>query len=220
MNPLGALTLTPTPVGYDFTLNGETLGDCALVGFRLARFWVEPDQRRRGIGRRAMALLLETLPPDARLMIEAPADDPGARRFAEAMGFGIARLVMDRRVEPSAETTELFRPVGEKEMALIAASGMRAFPPRLPEQPIFYPVTTIEYARLIASDWNVRDPLSGFVGYVLRFRVEQDYLDRHPPREAGGRDLQEHWIPAEELPAFNAAIVGPIEIVESYESAE
>ena len=98
MNPLDALTLTPTPVGYDFTLDGETLGDCALVGFRLARFWVEPDQRRRGVGRRAMTLLLEIFPPDARLMIEAPADDPGARRFAEAMGFGVTRFVMERPV--------------------------------------------------------------------------------------------------------------------------
>ena len=99
MTPLDALALTPTPVGYDFTLYGETLGDCALVGYRLARFWVEPDQRRRGVGRRAMALLLETLPPDTRLLMEVPADNLGARRFAESMGFGVTRLVMDRRVE-------------------------------------------------------------------------------------------------------------------------
>jgi hypothetical protein len=34
----------------------------------------------------------------------------------------------------------LFRPTGERELALIRESGWRAFPPRLPEQPIFYPV--------------------------------------------------------------------------------
>jgi hypothetical protein len=39
----------------------------------------------------------------------------------------------------------LYRPVGPKELALIAESGFREFPPRLPEQPIFYPVTNEEY---------------------------------------------------------------------------
>ena len=218
MSPLDDLTLTPTAVGYDFTLDGETLGDCALVGWRLVRFFVAPDQRRRGVGGRAMALLLETLPDEARLEIEVPAGDPGADAFARRMGFDVARLVMDRRVVPSGATVELFRPVGRKELDLIVASGMRAFPPRLPEQPIFYPVTTLEYARRIAADWNVRDPQSDFVGIVLRFSVLEDFLHRHPPREAGGSDLVEHWIPAEALPALNAALVGPIEIVERHGS--
>ena len=51
---------------------------------------------------------------------------------------------------------------------MIKESGMRAFPPRLPEQPIFYPVTTEAYAIKIARDWNV--PASGS-GYVTRFEV-------------------------------------------------
>ncbi len=46
----------------------------------------------------------------------------------------------------SLETTILYRPVGPKELALIVAGGYRAFPPRLPEQPIFYPVLSEEYA--------------------------------------------------------------------------
>jgi hypothetical protein len=60
------------------------------------------------------------------------------------------------------DTVTLFRPVGPKKLALIAASGYRAFPPRLPEQPIFYPVLTEEYAAKIARDWNAKDP-----GYLL-----------------------------------------------------
>ena len=50
---------------------------------------------------------------------------------------------------PDAALTDvitLWRPVGPGELALIEASGMTAFPPRLPEQPIFYPVTTEDYA--------------------------------------------------------------------------
>ena len=163
-----------------------------------------------------MALLLATLPADARPEIEVPAGDQGAEAFLRAMGFGVRAVVYDRRALPSERTVELFRPVGQRELDLIEATGMRAFPPRLPDQPIFYPVTTVEYARLIAADWNVRDALSGNVGNVLRFRVLNDFLKRHPPREAGGRDLVEHWIPAAELPALNAAILGRIEVLERY----
>ena len=50
----------------------------------------------------------------------------------------------------------LYRPVGEYELRLIEASGFTAFPPRLPEQPIFYPVTDEAYAMQIARDWNTK----------------------------------------------------------------
>jgi hypothetical protein len=113
----------------------------------------------------------------------------------------------------NVETVELWRPVGPAELDLIREAGMRAFPPRLPDQPIFYPVTTREYAVRIASEWNV--PASGS-GYVTRFRVRADVLERWPTQEAGGRSLTEHWVPAEELDAFNAAIVGPIEVTDAF----
>jgi hypothetical protein len=106
-------------------------------------------------------------------------------------------------------TVTLWRPVGPQELALIEANGMRAFPPRLPEQPIFYPVTTEAYAIRIARDWNV--PASGS-GFVTRFQVRKDFLDRYQVQVAGGRAYQEYWIPDDELPAFNAAIVGEIEV--------
>ena len=110
------------------------------------------------------------------------------------------------------ETITLWRPVGPRELELIQQSGMRAFPPRLPDQPIFYPVLTEEYAVKIARDWNV--PASGS-GFVTRFTVKRSYIDRYKVQEAGGRSHLEYWIPAEELDAFNAAIVGPIEVVRS-----
>lgn len=106
------------------------------------------------------------------------------------------------------ETVILWRPVGPRELELIRQSGMRAFPPRLPEQPIFYPVLTEDYAIKIARDWNVR--ASG-AGFVTRFRVRRDFLSRYKVEEAGGRAHREYWIPAEDLPDFNEAIVGNIE---------
>jgi hypothetical protein len=111
------------------------------------------------------------------------------------------------------DTTVLFRPVGEKELALIRESGYRAFPPRLPEQPIFYPVTNEDYAAQIARDWNTRD---GGIGYVTRFRVGSTFLGRYERRTVGASMHEEYWIPAEELPAFNASLVGPIEVIAEF----
>ena len=111
------------------------------------------------------------------------------------------------------DTVTLWRPVGPEELALIHQAGMRAFPPRLPEQPIFYPVLSEEYAVKIARDWNV--PASG-AGYVTRFNVRREFLDHYEPQEAGGRAHLEYWIPAEDLDAFNAAIVGAIEVVREF----
>ncbi len=90
---------------------------------------------------------------------------------------------------------------------------MKAFPPRLPEQPIFYPVTTEEYAVKIARDWNV--PASG-AGFVTRFRVRREYLAGFEVQDAGGKAHQEYWIPAEDMDIFNAAIVGQIEVVREF----
>ena len=107
----------------------------------------------------------------------------------------------------------LWRPLGPEELRLIQQSGVRAFPPRLPEQPIFYPVSSEDYAVKIARDWNV--PASG-KGYVTRSQVARDLLDRYEVREAGGRSHLEYWIPAEDLPVFNAAIVGEIEVIAEF----
>jgi hypothetical protein len=114
----------------------------------------------------------------------------------------------------------LYRPVGQGELDLIAESGWRRFPPRVEQQPIFYPVLTEEYATKIARDWNTKDAVSGYVGYVLCFRVHTDALDRWPPQQgAAGAAFRELWVPAAELEDFNAAIVGPISIVAEYRGA-
>lgn len=113
----------------------------------------------------------------------------------------------------SEDSVTLWRPVGPAELALIRASGMRAFPPRLPEQPIFYPVLSEEYAAKIARDWNVR--ASG-KGYVTRFRVTKEFLSNYEVHEAGGRTHREYWIPADHLARFNAALVGEIEVIAEF----
>jgi hypothetical protein len=110
-------------------------------------------------------------------------------------------------------TVTLFRPVGPKELALIEASGWRAFPPRLPEQPIFYPVTNEDYAVQIACDWNVKSDGSGF---VTRFQVDAEYAARFPKKVVGSKVHEELWVPAEELSEFNSKIVGEIEVIHSF----
>ena len=115
------------------------------------------------------------------------------------------------------DTTVLFRPVGQKELELIEQSGFTEFPPRLPEQPIFYPVLNEEYATQIARDWNAKHD---GVGYVTRFVVRTNYLERYQIQTVGGAVHQEYWIPAEDLPEFNRNIVGAIAIIAEYHHKE
>jgi hypothetical protein len=58
-------------------------------------------------------------------------------------------------------------------------------------------------------------PASGS-GHVTRFRVRQSFLNQYEVREAGGKSHLEYWIPAEDIDAFNAAIIGAIELVHSF----
>ena len=116
----------------------------------------------------------------------------------------------------SYDLTTLYRPVGPEELLLIEKSGYHAFPPRLPEQPIFYPVLNEEYAVQIARDWNV--PASGS-GFVTRFKVPTAFLAKYPQRVVGGKIHAELWIPAEELAEFNRNIVGLIEVTAEFRKA-
>jgi hypothetical protein len=101
-----------------------------------------------------------------------------------------------------------------REMALVWEAGFRGFPPRLPEQPIFYPVLGSEYAVQIARDWNTKQ--EPFAGYVTRFSVEDNYASRFEVRVVGGRQHRELWVPAEELPVFNSHLEGLIEVEAAY----
>jgi hypothetical protein len=103
--------------------------------------------------------------------------------------------------------------VGPKELALIEQSGWKLFPPRLPEQPIFYPVMNEEYAIQIARDWNV--PASGS-GFVTKFDVLKEYLQKFKIENVGGPIHNELWVPAEELEEFNDNIIGHIEVTQRF----
>lgn len=112
------------------------------------------------------------------------------------------------------KTVTLWRPTGPHELALVEASDWRAWPPRLPEQPIFYPVLNEDYATRIARDWNV--PASG-TGYVTRFEVDSAFLDGYDVHQVGGETILEYWIPAEDLEELNRHIVGTIEVVARFD---
>jgi hypothetical protein len=112
--------------------------------------------------------------------------------------------------------TKLFRPIGLQELALLWDSGMRKFPPRLLQQPIFYPVVNLEYARQIAHDWNTPDENSGFAGFVTLFNVSSTYLSKFDLHTAGSAAHREYWIPAKELNSFNKAISGLISVDEAF----
>ena len=107
----------------------------------------------------------------------------------------------------------LYRPVGQAELDLIAQADYRAYPPRLPEQPIFYPVLNVKYAQEIAEKWNKRSADSGYAGYVTTFEIDDAYISRYAIQTVGANYHQEFWIPAEELEEFNRHILGKIRVI-------
>jgi hypothetical protein len=109
--------------------------------------------------------------------------------------------------------TTLWRPIGPAELELLEENGWTAWPPRLPEQPIFYPVLNRDYATRIARDWNVKHDGAGF---VTEFDVETAFLDSFDVHQVGGQTILEYWIPAEDLELFNEHVVGPIRLIESF----
>ena len=110
----------------------------------------------------------------------------------------------------------LYRPVGLRELELIAESGWRRFPPRLAFQPIFYPVLSFEYAETIARDWNTRDDASGHAGFITAFDISDAIAAQYPIRTVGSSAHRELWVPAADLDAFNAAIEGRIRVEASF----
>jgi hypothetical protein len=118
-----------------------------------------------------------------------------------------------RGMQQEQATVTLWRPTGAKELTLVAAGDHHAWPPRVVEQTIFSPVLSEAYATTIARDWNV--PASGS-GYVTRFSVARDFIDRYEVHQVGGQDILEYWIPAEDLDQLNASIVGSIEVVAEF----
>lgn len=112
-----------------------------------------------------------------------------------------------------ADTVTMFRPVGPEELELLSQLCFRKWPPRLPDQPFFYPVTNADYAAQIARDWNVK--ASGF-GAVTRFEVKRGFAEQYQIHQVGGSLHQEWWIPAEDLDQLNENIVGLIQVLEEF----
>ena len=119
-------------------------------------------------------------------------------------------LIMTKRI---MGTTKLFRPVNKAELDLIQDSGWKKFPPRLPDQPIFYPVTNQEYASQITTEWNLPSYKNGF---VTEFELSKEYLSKFKVEKVGLDHHTELWVPSEELEEFNSQIIGQINVIEAY----
>jgi hypothetical protein len=112
---------------------------------------------------------------------------------------------------------KLYRPTGLTEICLVRDADWKAWPPRLPDQPIFYPVTTFAYAEKIARDWNSKGPAPHDIGFVTEFDIVETFAAQYPVQLAGGREHAELWVPAEDLVAFNDALIGKIAVVAAYQ---
>jgi hypothetical protein len=145
--------------------------------------------------------------------LNVPAQLLGRLRYQLSMSDDPA----EHEAQPSPEDlVTLFRPTGLAELELVRESGYRRWPPRLPDQPIFYPVTNERYATEIASRWNTKDGKSGF---VTKFLVRAEFMRRYEIHQVGAAHHTEWWVPATELEELNGNIVGLIEVVAKYPTA-
>jgi hypothetical protein len=123
--------------------------------------------------------------------------------------------MMGKRARGKVQT--LYRPVGLAEAVLILESGATRFPPRLPEQPIFYPVLTREYAEQITRNWNAPSDAAGYAGFVTKFHLDAKYAAQFKEHVVGRSAVdREFWVPAEELDQFNQHLVGPITLLSAH----
>ncbi len=114
----------------------------------------------------------------------------------------------------SEQTRTLYRPVGLKEAELILVKG--EFPPRPPEESIFYPYLNAAYAEEVARDRYTRQLTTNYAGFVTEFRVQKSYLEGFKERVVGDEYHTELWIPAAQLDEFHQHIEGKIEITAAF----
>lgn len=108
----------------------------------------------------------------------------------------------------------LFRPTGLRELQLVLQRDLASWPPRLPDQPIFYPVTTARYAAQIAREWNTKSDLRA--GYVTQFRVDDAYVSQFERKIVGSREHEELWVPAEQLEELNSHMTAPVKVIDAF----
>ncbi len=113
------------------------------------------------------------------------------------------------------KTVTLYRPVGKNELVLIEENDFTAFPPRLSEQSIFYPVKNEEYATQIARDWNGKHNPDK-LGYVCKLEFRNNFRENYETKIVGGKAHEEYWIQAEDLEEFNRNMFGEIEVIKEF----
>lgn len=77
-------------------------------------------------------------------------------------------------LEKRTKKLKLYRPVDGKELELIKESGWEKFPPRLPDQSIFYPVCHEEYARQISISNAKTNPFSPSFAFHRSAQLVED----------------------------------------------
>ena len=109
----------------------------------------------------------------------------------------------------------LYRPVGTKELNLIRESGYRAFPPKLPEQPVFYTILYLQHILLFVVIQSVKYN-DDHKGYVTKFEVDDSYGTQFEVHCVGDSYHEELWVPADELEEFNRHIIGEIKVIREF----
>ena len=204
----------------------QTAGQLRRVG-RARATYADPEGYRiepaLGYGRRSPVAAAEVrdLRRSVRDLTLYERGQAGSRTGRRSDGEPPTSVRLLASCKRRANPPDISDPMREPDDALAARSApgtgtdrqadMRAFP-RLPEQPIFYPVLSEDYAR----EDRARLERSSGAGFVTPSKVRTSFLDGISAGGGRSRPPQLLWIPAGDMDAFNAALVGRIEVVREF----
>lgn len=109
--------------------------------------------------------------------------------------------------------TTLYKSLSPVQLAQVVSLGWRAFPAMDDDQQIFAPKLHQAYAEMLARQLEMAHFQAG---YVVRFTLGNDFLQRFTPVSVAYREHEEYRIPVRSLAELNRAIVGRIELVSGF----
>lgn len=121
--------------------------------------------------------------------------------------------------EENKDILQLYYPISEKQLPLIAGSQFKQFPYRFFGQKPLCPILSKEYALRVASEpsnWSMQK--TQFV-YILRFLVQIDHIRKYIQGDIDNPNTR-IVIPGNYITQLNNAIVGFIEVIQSIDLNE
>lgn len=111
------------------------------------------------------------------------------------------------------DVTTLYKPLSPTQLVAVIDSGWRGFSPDTPQQRIFYPKLSRQYAETIARQW---DAPQFTAGYVVEFKICSEFIQRFELQTVAYAEHREYKVPITALAQLNKNICGGIHLVSAF----